>query len=68
MRKLPPILYKPEYSFLVYLCSVIHLKGGLALRVEVAVALELIKFTDNDLPRYQHAANLRRTAIPHLLA
>lgn len=64
MRELPPMTFNLRYLTPVYLCNVIHLKRGLALRVEVAVALELIKFTDNDLPHYQHAVHSQRTITP----
>ena len=45
-----PSMYQPSWSGETYLCGVVDLKRGLALRVEVAVVFELVKFTNNDLP------------------
>jgi hypothetical protein len=43
-------MYCAIWSDETYLCGVVDLERGLALRVEVAVILELVKFTNNDLP------------------
>lgn len=45
-----PSMYHPSWSDETYLCCVIDLERGLALRVEVAVVFELIKSTNDDLP------------------
>jgi hypothetical protein len=33
-----------------YLCGMVDLKRGLAFSIEVAVALNLVEFADDDLP------------------
>lgn len=45
-----PSMYHPSWSDETYLCGVVDLERGLALRVEVAVVFELVKSTNDDLP------------------
>jgi hypothetical protein len=40
-----------------YLCGMVDLKGGLAFCIEVAVALNLVKFADNNLPGERQYTN-----------
>jgi hypothetical protein len=44
-------MHHPSWSAETYLCGMVDLERGLALRVEVAVVFELVKPTNNDLPR-----------------
>jgi hypothetical protein len=51
-----------------HLCDVVDLKRGLALRVKVAVAFHLVKFTNNDLyagseSQYSHSSEVAGTEI-----
>jgi|SRR5213595_455347 hypothetical protein len=44
-----PLMYYLSWSDETYLCGVVDLERGLALRVEVAVVFERVKSTNNDL-------------------
>lgn len=45
-----PSMYCPSWSGETYLCGVVDLERGLALRVEIAVVFEFVKPTNNYLP------------------